>query len=206
MKNKKLIEGTLDKLAVHLQKYSDLDLKTIREMINHIPVKRFKKGDLLFEQGMPVNKCYFMIEGCARKFSVDEDGKEVTSEFFVEYQGIVIFSSDEEGLSPFSVSCNEESVLIVGDLSTEQDDYEKYPELADLTRRMMEESMGKIQDAYASFIRLTSEERVKRMMQDESDLFNRVPKHQIASYLGITPESLSRITRRLERSHLKIVD
>ncbi len=117
-----------------------------------------------------------------------------------------IISTDEDGQAPFSVSCVEDSILIVGDLAGEQDEYDQYPELADITRNMMEESMGKMQEAYAAFIRLTSEERVKRMMDDESDLFNRVPKHQIASYLGITPESLSRITRRLERSHLKAVD
>ena len=200
------VNAALDKLAAFAQNYSDLDTKAIREMVNHVPVKMFKKGDTLIEQGEAICQCFFVIEGCARKYSVDVDGREVTSEFFVENQSIAIFSTDEDGQAPFSVSCVEDSILIVGDLAGEQDEYDQYPELADITRNMMEESMGKMQEAYAAFIRLSSEERVKRMMDDESDLFNRVPKHQIASYLGITPESLSRITRRLERSHLKAVD
>lgn len=206
MSNNTLINTALDKLATFAHQYSDESLETIRQMVDHIPVKFFKKGDLLIEQGEPISMCYFVIEGCARKFCVDIEGREVTSEFYVENQSIVIFSADEDGMSPFTVSCCEDSVLIIGDLSTEQDDYDKYPALEVLTRRMMEESMGKMQEAYASFIHLSSEERVKRMMEEESHLFDRVPKHQIASYLGMTPESLSRITRRLERSHLKIVD
>ncbi len=206
MFDNEFINSALDKLAAFAQNYSELETKAIREMVNNIPVEMFKKGDTLIEQGEAICQCFFVIEGCARKYSVDVEGREVTSEFFVENQSIVIFSTDEEGQSPFSVGCVEDCILIVGDLTGEQDDYDQYPELAELTRKMMEESMGKMQDAYAAFIRLTSEERVKRMMEDESDLFNRVPKHQIASFLGITPESLSRITRRLERSHLKAVD
>lgn len=206
MHDNKLFDSALDKLAVFAQNYSELDTKTIRTMVNHIPVKLYKKGDTLIEQGEAICQCFFVIEGCARKFSIDKEGREVTSEFFVENQSIAIFATDEEGKSPFSVSCCEDSILIVGNLDGEQDDYDKYPELANLTRNMMEESMGKMQEAYALFIRHTSEERVKHLMEDESNLFNRVAKYQLASYLGITPESLSRISRRLERSHLKAVD
>lgn len=59
-------------------------------MIAHIPVKLFRKGDMLFDQGGPVCECFFVIEGCARKFSIDEEGREVTSEFYIENQSITI--------------------------------------------------------------------------------------------------------------------
>ena len=206
MANHTFQKRALDKLAAYAQNFSPLDYLSLRDMVNHIPVKQYKKGDLLIEQGENLNKCYFIIEGCARKFNIDEAGKEVTSEFFVENQTIAIFTTDAAGKSPFSVICCEDCILIVGNMETEADSYAQYPELAVLSRNMMEDSMGKMQAAYAAFIGLSPENRVKSMMEDPSGIFNRVPKHQIASFLGITPESLSRITRRLERSHLKAVD
>ena len=206
MSNQTFQKQALDKLATYAQNFSSLDYQNLRDMLNHILVKLYKKGDLLIEQGENLSKCYFIIEGCARKFSIDESGKEVTSEFFVENQTIAIFTTDAAGKSPFSVACCEDCILIVGNMKSESDAYTQYPDLATLSRNMMEYSMGKMQAAYAAFIGLSPENRVKSMMEDPSGIFNRVPKHQIASFLGITPESLSRISRRLERSHLKAVD
>ena len=57
--------------------------------------------------------------------------------------------------------------------------------------------MGELQDTFASFIRMTPEERVKYMLGKRPELFTRVPQYQLASYLGLTPESLSRIKKRL---------
>jgi len=79
----------------------------------------------------------------------------------------------------------------------EQDMYDAYPELANMTRMMMTQNIGAIQDDFARFMASSPEERYSQLQQKRPGLVDRVPQHQLASYLGITPESLSRIKRRL---------
>ena len=104
------------------------------------------------------------------------------------------------------MECLEDSIMIVGDLEEQDNELEKYPEFESIVMKMMQSNMGELQDSFASFIRMSPEERVKHMMSKRPELFSRVPQHQLASYLGITPESLSRIKGRLGQGHLKIVD
>jgi len=61
----------------------------------------------------------------------------------------------------------------------------------------MEKMVGKSQEELSSFIIKSPEERYIHLVNTKPDLINRVPQHQIASYLGITPESLSRIKKRI---------
>lgn len=84
--------------------------------------------------------------------------------------------------------------------------YEDYPFLLELTRNMMEADLGSMHDDFAKFMASTPEERYLTLKEKRPGLMDRVPQHQLASYLGIKPESLSRIKRRLENSHLKIVN
>lgn len=206
MKEERINSAALDTLVEVIKSYSELDDKRLREMVDHIPVQMFQKGTVLIEQGAAVKQCFFVIEGCARKFSVDTEGKEVTSEFFTENQSITIFTKAEDAVSPYSVVCLEDSVMIVGALDEQDSELEQYPEFESIVLKMMQTGMGALQDTFASFIRMTPEERVKYMMDKRPELFTRVPQHQLASYLGLTPESLSRIKGRLGLGHLKAVD
>jgi CRP-like cAMP-binding protein len=61
----------------------------------------------------------------------------------------------------------------------------------------MEEDFGQTQDAYAEIMTSSPEERYLKLLEERPYLLQRIPQHQLASYLGITPESLSRIRKRL---------
>ena len=130
----------------------------------------------------------------------------MTFDFFTENQSIALFSPEEIKESPFSVVCLEDSVMIVGDLRYEEAEYERHPEFKEITRKMIEESLGGLQSEYAHFIRMRPEQRVARLMESRPELFTRVPQYQLASYLGITPESLSRIKRRLVQDEQQSTD
>lgn len=74
--------------------------------------------------------------------------------------------------------------------------YTRFPKLLEITRNIMEQDFGKTQEAFSRFISASPEERYLQLMESRPELFQRVPQHQIASYLGMTAESLSRIRKR----------
>ena len=182
-----------------MNKYTSLSEEEQQEIVKDIPIEEYKKGTVLLRQGDVPGKCYFVLKGCIRQYSINEEGKEVTSNFYTEEQAIIIFNHHKQDKSSeYNLTCLEDSVLVVGDLSTEKDMYNKYNQLESMTRQMMEGNFGKVQEEFAAFIASSPEERYKAILRKRPHLINRVPQHQLASFLGITPESLSRIKKRLD--------
>lgn len=68
-----------------------------------------------------------------------------------------------------------------------------------MTRKMMEINLIEAQDEFAEFIKSSPEERYKAIQKKRPHLIQRVPQHQLASFLGMTPESLSRIKKRMNK-------
>ncbi|QUG43100.1 Crp/Fnr family transcriptional regulator [Psychrobacillus sp. INOP01] len=186
-------------LFKYMSKFTSLTKEQQKTIAEEIKIEEFKKGTILLRQGDVPTKCYFVLKGCIRQYSIDENGKEVTSNFYTEEQAIAVFNNHKlDKSSEYTFACLEDSVLVVGDLDIEQDMYSKYTQLEIMTRKMIEENFGKVQDEFATFIASTPEERFKTLLTKRPQLVVRVPQHQLASYLGITPESLSRIKKRLK--------
>jgi CRP-like cAMP-binding protein len=78
--------------------------------------------------------------------------------------------------------------------------FNKYPQLETMIRKMMEINLGEIQEQFGEFINSSPEERYESVLRKRPQLVDRVPQHQLASYLGITPESLSRIKKRIKKN------
>jgi len=176
---------------------SSLSEAEAKEIVENINIQTFKKGSILLQEGEISKKCYSVLKGCVREYYII-DGEEKTTAFFTEGQEVVSFTSyTNQTPSKHYLSCIEESTLTVSTPEKEKEMYRKYPKLEAITRTMIEINSGKTQEKLASFITSSPEERYMNLLENRSDLLNRVPQHQIASYLGITPESLSRIRKRI---------
>jgi len=88
-------------------------------------------------------------------------------------------------------------VLIVGNVENEQEFFERMPRMEMFNRLGVEMELQKSQEALAEYIITTPEERYLNLVQTRPDLLERVPQYQLASFLGVTPESLSRIRKRI---------
>ncbi|MBB3131252.1 CRP-like cAMP-binding protein [Paenibacillus rhizosphaerae] len=188
-----------DILYKYMSRWTSLNEEDQQIIVNEIRIEEFTKGTVLFRQGVIPTACYFILEGCVRQYSINEDGREVTSNFYTEEQAIAIFNHHKpDKSSDYTFVCAEDSVMVVGDLDLEKDMYHKHPQLESMTRRMMEQNFSQVQEEFAAFIASSPEERVKTLLMKRPSLIDRVPQHQLASYLGITPESLSRIKKRIQ--------
>jgi CRP-like cAMP-binding protein len=186
-----------NELLHYISQFPALTDKEIKDIADNIPVQTFTKGTILLKEGDTADKCFFVLKGCVRQYHLVED-EEQTTAFFTEEQAVVSFASYSQQLpSKHYWSCVEDSVLVVGSLDYEQEMYRKFPKLAAITRALMEQDFGKTQEELVTFITSSPEERYRKLLADRPDLLGRVPQHQIASYLGVTPESLSRIRKRI---------
>lgn len=137
-----------------------------------------------------------MIRGCVREFYL-KDGLEKTTAFFMEGQSVNSFSSYTNKVpSKHSLECSENCLLTVGNQSLVDQMCERIPRLTEFIKNEVEKDAGELQERIASFMISSPEERFSGLMENNASLMNRVPQHQIASYLGVTPESLSRIKKR----------
>ncbi|SDW98461.1 Crp/Fnr family transcriptional regulator [Paenibacillus sp. CF384] len=189
-------------LFTYMSKLTSLSEEEQQAIVNEIHIEEFKKGTVLLRQGEVPAKCYFILKGCIRQYSIDEEGNEVTSNLYTEEQAIAFFNYHKaDKSSDYTIACLEDSVVVVGDLNTEQNMYAKYTQLESMTRKIIEENFSQVQAEFAAFIASSPEERFKALLMKRPSLIDRVPQHQLASFLGMTPESLSRIKKRMHREH-----
>lgn len=169
-------------------------------MAQHLQVSEFKKGERLITQGELAHKCYFILKGMVRKYAINEEGIETTFDFLSEYDtAIVSYQENLAQISPYSFDCLEPCIAIVGELNQVEADFDVMPEFRDLSRQIMEATLDKVHTTLATYIRMSLEERVQHIIDTRPELLTRVPQHQLASYLGMKAESLSRIKRRLSK-------
>ena len=165
-----------------------------------LQVQRFDKGTLLVAAGQVADRCFFVLEGLVRAYVLSADGKEHTLAFYAEQEGVANFHTYTNDLPATEyLVCEEPSTLIVGTKAQEVAMYARFPKLLAITRQMMEEAFGDTQQALAQFRQSGPEARYRHLQATRPSLLQRVPQHQIASYLGVTPESLSRIRRRISQ-------
>ncbi len=190
-------------LIQFLSKFSELNRNQVLELAKLLTVLEVKRDKDLVKEGEICNLCYFVLKGCLRQYLII-DGTEKTIGIFTENQAINYYTNQfEQQNSESFLTCIEDSVLLVGNPDTDEELFIKFPVLANITRKMMETDFGKTQKALTKVITLSPEQRYLNLIDERPELLQRVPQHIIASYIGVTPESLSRIRKRLIQNKFK---
>jgi CRP-like cAMP-binding protein len=155
-----------------------------------------KKGTTLLKEGQKSQDEYFVLKGCIRKYYIT-DGEEKTTAFFTEMEALTPHCAKNNAPSEYFISCIEDSILLVSNSDMGMEINSKFPKFELMCRILSEELLAKQQIDFDEFKTSTPEQRYLNLTQKRPDLIQRVPQHQLASYLGIKPQSLSRLRARI---------
>ena len=179
-----------------ISKYITLSEDEKKEFILINTFKSFKKGTILLKEGQLSDECYFILEGCLRSYYF-LDGEEKTSAFYTELEGVNPQCVVDKKPSNYYVACVEDCILSIGNLEMEEIMFERFPKFEILFRKLSQELAVKSQVSFDDFKTSSPEQRFLKLQQLRPDLIQRIPLYQLASFLGITPQSLSRIRARI---------
>ncbi|WP_299532800.1 Crp/Fnr family transcriptional regulator [Ulvibacterium sp.] len=179
-----------------LSKYIDLTQEEKDILSGQKFIKSFKKGTLLLQEGEMSHECFFILKGCIYSYYLVEGDIKVT-EFFVEKQPITPIAYTTKKPSEYYLECLEDCILSIGSQERSAELLKRLPRLAALGPTLLEDELASQRMKYDNFIKLTPEKRYQHLQDQSPDLLNRIPQYLIASYLGIQPESLSRIRKRI---------
>jgi CRP-like cAMP-binding protein len=150
----------------------------------------------LLKEGGKAEKIYFIKKGCLRMW-FNKDGKDITFQFFFEGQAVASiesFLSEEPSL--FTIESIEPSEVIALDRAGFNMLCGSYPRVKEGFQKILFQRFRNYANLFLSRIKDTPAERYEDLLQNYPEIIQRVPQHYIASYLGITPVSLSRIRNR----------
>jgi len=151
---------------------------------------------ILLREGEVSKKAFFIEQGCMRLW-FNNHGKDVTFQFFFEGQAVSSIESFETGEpSLYSIESIESCVIHV----ISRKDFQQMLSTSDSIKKQVADTLFQrllfYQKLFLSRIRDSPEERYHDLLASSPEILKRVPQHYIASYLGITPVSLSRIRNR----------
>lgn len=185
-----------DLLFDFIAKYVSLTDDEKNIIISMNTFRTIKKGAILLREGQKSNEIYFVLKGCIRTYYII-DGVEKTTAFYTEMEGLTPHCVISKAPSEYNISCIEDSVITISNPEMEVEIFNKFPKFESLCRVLSEELLAKQQINFDEFKTSSPEQRYLNLLQARPDLVQRVPQHQLASYLGITPESLSRLRARI---------
>ena len=184
-------------LVAQMNRLTKLSAEEVLAIEQSFPISTFEKGTFLLRQGQIAKDVYLVIEGCIRKYAI-ADGEELTSDFYTERHSVADFNSlSNQKPSNYFFICSEKTTVAVLNAEKEAALYKKFPRFETICRVEFEKIMSEKADNLENFNGKNPEEKYLDLLKERPDLMNRVPQYQLASYLGIKPETLSRIRKRI---------
>ena len=155
-----------------------------------------KKGTVLLKEGQKTQDSFFVLKGCIRVYYII-DGEEKTTAFYTEMDVLTPHCVISKAPSEYFISCVEDSILTVSNSDMGVEMNSKFPKFDIMCKMLSEELLAKQRIDFDEFKTTSPEQRYLNLLQKRPDLIQRVPQHQLASYLGIKPQSLSRLRARI---------
>jgi len=160
--------------------------------------KKLKRSEFLLRAGEVCRYSAFVAKGCLRLYSIDEKSKEHIVQFAPENWWISDMESFFSGTpSNYFIDALENSEVLLIDKVSQDQLYKKIPIIALFFQSLLQNRQSATHRRIISSMSAPAEDRYLEFLKTYPSLAVRIPQHMIASYLGITPESLSRIRKQV---------
>jgi len=187
----------INKNVTRYYTFSKSDLDTFNSLLKPLSVK---KKTLLLQAGEVCNFEAFINNGCIMTYLLNEEGKETVLYFSVENWWVSdMCSFNEQSKSNFYIQALEDSELLILTPQTKEELLFKVPKFERVFRLMIQKNLGVLQNRFHSSVAQSAEKRYEDFLKRYPSIPQRVSQHQIASYLGVSPEFLSKIRSKKVR-------
>ncbi len=177
--------------------FTSFNSEELDDILSHFELKQAKSKSIITKQGSIASNVYFIVQGSMR-FFYNYNGNEITGAIFMDNE----FATPHDSFfsqtpTRYSLQTIEDTILLELAYKRYNDLREKYPSLNDLTFKVLEKALSVTLTNKSRLLMMSHEERYAKIYVDKPEWILRIPDHMLASYLGITPTSLSRIKKRL---------
>ena len=165
---------------------------------SYLTPKKLRKKQYLLQEGDVCRSIAFVEKGALREYSVDENGNEQIIQFAPEGWTISdLYSFLTSEPATYNIDAVEDSELVLINKSAHEQLLSKLSKYETYIRLQVTGAYLALQKRLTAVLSLSPEERYSNLLQLYPDLIQRFPQHMIASHMGLTPETLSRIRRKL---------
>ncbi len=195
----------MNPLVEYLNRFVDLSTEECIVLESLLEHKRFNSGEFVLKEGVICKKIAFLVSGTARTYFIDSHGHDFTWNFQFNDNDAAfhnIFMLDYYSLltqSPSSLS-----IKVISDVEVVMLDYQnlqsligKYIKMAIVSNKLTELAYQYAHKRAFSLLTLNAKDRYSKLLQEEPYLINKFNQNQIASFIGVTPQSLSRLRKDL---------
>lgn len=176
----------------------EIDDKTLSYIYSYFKFRKTKRNEFLLKEGEICNNFYFVNKGCIRLFNINKEGEEATRYFhFEDSLGTALSSLINQQPSFEFMQTIEPSELLV----INREDYfhlvNIVPQFGFIYRQILELAYIKSQERIYCFQGLDAVEKVRWVLTNQTKLLTRLSNKMVASYLGLTPQTLSRLKSKI---------
>ncbi len=181
----------------YISRFVSLTPEELSVVENCMQLREFPRKTMLLNAGDVCNFEAYVLKGCIREYFIDHKGQELTLEFAVEDWWVSdITSFENQTPSIMYIETLEDCELLVLSRASKDELLARVPKLERMFRLMIQRHLSVLQKRLFRTVSYTAMDKFEEFLRRYPSLPQRVPQHYIASYLGITPEFLSKLRKR----------
>lgn len=183
-----------DHFEAYIRSHGHLTEEELRLLLSKATVRKYRRRQLLVREGEICQHKIFVSKGLLRTYRLQEDGTETIMRFAAENSWNVDHESyHHQTPTKYNIEAIEDSEVILWSRENFEGLLLVIPVLRELSERLRIDTLHASQDRILMNISATSEEKYQAFVNAFPEIFRRVPLHMVASYLGVSRETLSRI-------------
>jgi CRP/FNR family transcriptional regulator len=188
-------------LLAHIARYVALTPEETALLTSYLKTQSIARKEFLLREGQVCRASYFVLQGCLRTYFVSEKGTEQIIQFSIENWWVTDYASmSQHAPTPYTVQAIEPTEVVVFDHEVQENVFQRVPKLERYFRLILQRAVAAAQFRNKFLFGMSGEERYHHFITAQPGFVQRVPQYMLASYLGFTPEFLSKVRAKTNHS------